>query len=110
VEQMVDSPFLVALNSGSDTVPGVEYTTIGSRYDEMIQPSTNVALRGHGATNIVVQDLCPIDLTGHFNMPYDAFAQRLVLNALDPTRAVVPECRFVALGTGIPDVIAAANF
>ncbi|WP_068268884.1 esterase/lipase family protein [Aldersonia kunmingensis] len=110
VQQMVDSPFLVGLNAGSDTVPGVEYTTIGSRYDEMIQPSSNIALHGAGATNIVVQDLCPIDMTGHFNMPYDAFSQQLVLNALDPSRTVVPECRFVPLGTNIAGVVAAANF
>jgi triacylglycerol lipase len=110
VEQMANSDFLAGLNAGSDTVPGVQYTTIGSRYDEMIQPNANIALRGPGAVNIIVQDLCPIDMSGHFNMVYDQFAQQLVLNALDPTRAVVPECRFVALGTGIPDVVLAANF
>ncbi len=70
-EQVQGSPFLTALNAGGDTVPGAEYTTIGTRYDEVIQPYTNVALHDPGATNILVQDLCPIDQTGHFNLPYD---------------------------------------
>ncbi|TSD94613.1 alpha/beta fold hydrolase [Skermania sp. ID1734] len=109
IEQMQGSEFLTELNAGGDTVPGVEYTTIGSRYDEMIQPSTNVALHGPGATNIVIQDLCPLDQTGHFNMPYDPFTQQLVLNALDPGHAVVPPCQFVPLGTGIPEVIWSAH-
>lgn len=109
VQQMADSPFMVGLNAVSDTVPDVQYTTIGSNYDEILQPNTTMALHGGGASNIIVQDLCPLDMTGHFNMPYDAFSQQLVINALDPTRTVVPPCRFVPLGTGIPDVIAASN-
>jgi len=109
VQQEQGSPFLDELNAGSDTVPGVEYTTIGSRVDEMIQPYTNVALRSPGARNILIQDLCPADLTGHFNMPYDRFAQQLVLNALDPTTPVTPDCAPVALGTGILSVIIAAH-
>jgi triacylglycerol esterase/lipase EstA (alpha/beta hydrolase family) len=108
VEQMQGSPYLTALNAGGDTVAGVRYTTIGSRYDEMIQPYTNVALRSAGATNIVIQDLCPVDLTGHFNMPYDRFAQGLVLRALDPGVSL-PSCVGVPLGTGIPSVVWAAH-
>ncbi|OUS88241.1 triacylglycerol lipase [Rhodococcus sp. NCIMB 12038] len=109
-EQVQGSAFLTALNAGGDTVPGAEYTTIGTRYDEVIQPYTNVALRDPRATNILVQDLCPIDQTGHFNLPYDPFAQQLVLNTLDPAHVVVPPCTFVPLGTGIPGVIIASNF
>ncbi|QYB02819.1 alpha/beta fold hydrolase [Rhodococcus sp. USK10] len=109
-EQVQGSPFLTALNAGGDTVPGAEYTTIGTRYDEVIQPYTNVALHDPGATNILVQDLCPIDQTGHFNLPYDPFSQQLVLNTLDPAHVVVPPCTFVPLGTGIPGVIIASNF
>ncbi|WP_442971895.1 esterase/lipase family protein [Rhodococcus sp. WMMA185] len=108
-EQVQGSPFLTDLNAGGDTVPGVEYITIGTKYDEVIQPYTNVALRGPGATNIVVQDLCPEDMTGHFNLPYDPFSQQLILNALDPADAVSPTCTPVPLGTGIAGVIIASN-
>ncbi|WP_242676923.1 alpha/beta fold hydrolase [Rhodococcus sp. ABRD24] len=103
-QQMQGSSFLRALNAGGDTVPGVRYTTIGSRYDEMIQPYTNVALRGTGAENIVIQDLCPANEGGHFNMVYDPFALGLVVRALDPG-APAPICREVPLGTGIPEMI-----
>lgn len=109
VEQLANSPFLTDLNKGGDTVAGVEYTTIGSRYDEIIQPTGNIALRGPGATNIVVQDLCPIDMTGHFNVVYDPYSLQLVLNTLDPAHAVVPPCELVPLGRGIPEVILATH-
>lgn len=107
-EQMQGSPFLTALNAGGDTVPGPQYTTIGSRYDEMIQPYTNIALRGPGAVNLTVQDLCPENAGGHFNMVYDPFSLALAMRALDPT-APAPVCEPVPLGTGILDMIVASN-
>lgn len=109
IQQAAGSPFITDLNSGGDTVPGVAYTTIGSRVDEMIQPNTNIALRGAGATNIVLQDRCSADLTGHFHMVYDPYVQQLVVNLLDPAHAVTPACVPVALGTGIGDVVLAAH-
>ncbi|WP_245668722.1 esterase/lipase family protein [Nocardia xishanensis] len=109
VQQAQGSPIMLELNAGGDTVPGVRYVTIGSRVDEMIQPFSNIALRGPGAENLVVQDLCPDNLTGHFHMVYDPFVQELVLQALDPEHAPTPTCEPVALGTGIPQVIIAGN-
>ncbi|AYF74451.1 alpha/beta fold hydrolase [Nocardia yunnanensis] len=109
VQQAAGAPFIVDLNAGGDTVPGVTYTTIGSRVDEMIQPNTNIALHGAGATNIVLQNLCADDLTGHFHMVYDPYVQQLVANLLDPAHAVTPACVPVALGTGISDVVLAAH-
>ncbi|MEV6426945.1 alpha/beta fold hydrolase [Nocardia sp. NPDC051463] len=109
VEQAQGSPLMVELNAGGDTVPGVQYTTIGSRVDEMIQPFENIALHGPGARNIALQDLCAADLTGHFHMVYDPFVQQLLLTVLDPAHAAAPTCATVALGTGIPEVIIAGN-
>ena len=109
VQQMAGSAFLAELNSGGDTVPGVRYTTIGSRVDEMIQPFDNIALRGPGATNLVIQDLCPTDLTGHFQLVYDPFTIQLLLNTLDPANASTPECVIVPLGTGMAEVIGSAH-
>nr|WP_307828393.1 alpha/beta fold hydrolase [Antrihabitans sp. YC2-6] len=109
VQQMQGSDFLVALNAGGDTAPGVRYTTIGSRVDEVIQPFENIALHGPGATNLVVQDLCPPNMTGHFQLVYDPFTLQLIMNAMDPDRVVEPVCVPVALGTGIPEVIASAH-
>ncbi|NKY51216.1 esterase/lipase family protein [Nocardia vermiculata] len=109
VQQAQGSPFMRDLNAGGDTVPGVRYTTVGSRVDEMIQPYTNIALTGPGAHNIVLQDLCPIDLTGHFHLVYDRFAQQLLLTLLDPETAPLPQCSYVPLGTGIGEVVLGAH-
>jgi hypothetical protein len=87
----------------------VQYTTIGSAIDEMIQPAGSIALRGAGAENIVLQQECPADMTGHFHMVYDPYVQQLLLNVLDPAHAREPECTFVAPGTGIPDAVMAAH-
>ncbi|WP_194815558.1 alpha/beta fold hydrolase [Nocardia sp. XZ_19_385] len=108
VQQVQGSPVMTELNAGGDTVPGPKYVTIGSRVDEMIQPFDNIALRGPGARNLVLQDLCPSDLTGHFHMVYDPFVQDLLVQVLDPG-SPAPVCRAVPLGTGIPQVIIAGN-
>lgn len=109
VQQMQGSNFLTALNSGGDTVAGVKYTTVSSNVDEMIQPFTNMALHGPNATNLVLQDLCPINMSGHFQLAYDPYALQLVVNALDPEAAKQPQCVAVPLGTGIPEVVGAAH-
>lgn len=109
VQQAQGAPFMRELNAGGDTVPGVEYTTVGSRVDEMIQPFANIALHGPDATNIVLQDRCPTDLTGHFHLVYDPYVQQLLHNVLDPEHAREPVCTPVALGTGIPEVILGAH-
>lgn len=66
----------------------------------MIQPYTNVWLRDPGATNIVIQDRCPQDLTGHMNMVYDEFTVGLVLEALGAD-GPAPACTAVPLGAGM---------
>ncbi|MEV0246516.1 alpha/beta fold hydrolase [Nocardia sp. NPDC050712] len=108
VQQVQGSPVMTELNAGGDTVPGPKYVTIGSRVDEMIQPFDNIAIRGPNASNLVLQDLCPSNLTGHFHMVYDSFVQELLVQVLDPG-SPAPECRAVPLGTGIPQVIIAGN-
>lgn len=109
VQQLEGSELLTRLNTPSDIVAGVHYTTIGTEVDEVIQPSSNVALHGAGAVNYMIQDLCPQNLTGHFNMVYDDFSLQLVRHALDPERYGLGECVPVALGTGIPEIILQSN-
>ena len=109
VQQLEGSELLAELNTPTDTVAGVRYTTIGTEVDEVIQPAGNVALRGGGATNYVIQELCPQDLTGHFNMVYDSFSLQLARHVLDPDRYALGECDPVALGTGIPELILQSN-
>ncbi len=81
------SPFLQQLNTGDQTVPGVEYTMIGTQLDEISLPYTKAFLTpGPGATvrNITIQDGCPKDLSDHFTLPFSKRAHGLVLQALDP--------------------------
>ncbi|QHE69763.1 esterase/lipase family protein [Rhodococcus sp. WAY2] len=109
-QQMQGSPFMTELNAGGDTVPGVSYTTVSSRYDEMIQPYSNMALHGDGAVNLVIQDLCPQDGSGHFRAPYDPFALDLIRTALDPNAIPIARCEFVPIGADIPQVVVDSNF
>jgi triacylglycerol lipase len=88
------SPFLEEMNRGGPAVPGVTYTMIMTRYDELVVPYTSGVLEG--ATNIVVQDVCPADVSEHGGLAFDPVAQQLVLNALDPAGAQPPPCPGVA--------------
>ncbi len=47
-QQIVGSSFLSQLNSGGDTVPGVSYTVIQTRNDEVVTPYTSAFLSGSG--------------------------------------------------------------
>jgi len=91
-EQEVDSVFLTALNAAGDTVPGVNYTVIGTRYDQVVTPYTSAFLSGPNVQNILVQEQCILDRGEHLSMPYDHIADADVLNALDPAHPVHPAC------------------
>ena len=64
---LIGSDFLTKLNAGGDTVPGVQYKFIVSKYDEIVTPYTNGKLKDQSpyVTNVVLQDLCSIDLSEH---------------------------------------------
>jgi triacylglycerol esterase/lipase EstA (alpha/beta hydrolase family) len=96
VEQLAGSAFLQNLNGGGDTVPGVSYTVIETRYDEVVTPYTSAFLSGPNVTNILLQNQCPLDFSEHISISYDHIALRDVLNALDPAHARSAVCTFVA--------------
>jgi triacylglycerol esterase/lipase EstA (alpha/beta hydrolase family) len=98
VQQEAGSPFLASLNAGGETVAGVSYTVIESRYDEVVTPYTSAFLSG--ATNIVLQNQCPLDLTDHLEIAADPVALADVLNALDPAHPVRVPCLTVLPVTG----------
>jgi triacylglycerol esterase/lipase EstA (alpha/beta hydrolase family) len=91
-EQAAGSAFLTRLNSGSETVAGVDYTVIESSNDEVVTPYTSAFLPGPAVTNITLQDQCALDQGEHLSMPYDHIADADVLSALDPTRTLAPAC------------------
>jgi triacylglycerol esterase/lipase EstA (alpha/beta hydrolase family) len=91
-EQIVGSSFLAELNSGGDTVPGVEYTVIQTRYDQVVTPYTSAFLSGPNVHNVLLQNQCILDLGDHLSMPYDHIADADVLTALDPLHPRHPLC------------------
>jgi triacylglycerol esterase/lipase EstA (alpha/beta hydrolase family) len=99
-DQVRGSAFITALNAGGDTVPGVRYTVIQSRYDEVVTPYTSAFLTGPNVTNITLQNQCVLDLGDHLSMTSDHIAARDVLNALDPAHAVAPLCTPILAGIG----------
>jgi triacylglycerol esterase/lipase EstA (alpha/beta hydrolase family) len=100
VEQEAGSAFLANLNSGGDTVPGVNYTVIESRNDEVVTPYTSAFLTGSDVTNITVQNQCGLDQSDHLEIAADPIALADMLNALDPAAPISVPCLLVLPVTG----------
>lgn len=83
---------VTALNAGPVAQPGVTYTVITSRYDELVTPTPTAFVREPGVTNEYVQDSCPFDRVGHIGEAYDGNVWHLVENALDPAHAASFTC------------------
>ena len=85
------SDFLARMSSGGGPrVPGVTYTMIMAKYDELVVPYTS----GHmdGANNLVLQDQCPADPSEHLALATNPNALIDVLNALDPAHPRPVDC------------------
>ncbi len=92
-DQVVGSDFLKKLNAGGDTVPGVRYTVIATKYDEVVTPWRSQYLSGPDVRNVLLQDLCPVDLSEHVAVGLlDRITFHEVANALDPARATPTTC------------------
>ena len=78
---------IVALNNGPVAQPGIAYTIITSRYDELVTPTETSFIREPGVKNQYVQDFCPFDPVGHIGEAYDLNVWHMVRNALDPAHA-----------------------
>ncbi|MGW1672133.1 esterase/lipase family protein [Streptomyces sp. NPDC002324] len=92
-DQVAGSPFLTKLNAGGDTVPGVTYTVLATKYDEVVTPYRSQFLSGPNVRNIVIQDLCALDLSEHAAIGLlDRIAFHEVVNALDPAHATPTTC------------------
>ncbi len=97
-DQIAGSPFVTQLNASGDTVPGVQYTVIATKYDEVVTPYRSAFLQGTGSNvrNVVLQDLCPLDLSEHVTIGLtDRIAWHEALNALDPAHAERTTCASV---------------
>ncbi|MGH3645739.1 MAG: esterase/lipase family protein [Micromonosporaceae bacterium] len=91
----IGSDFLTSLNAGGDTVPGVHYTSITTRYDELVTPHTSAFLSGAEGqvTNVRLQDTCPYNLAEHIALAFDKPTLRWILNALASPGPADPDFR-----------------
>jgi triacylglycerol esterase/lipase EstA (alpha/beta hydrolase family) len=82
-----DSEFVRTLNAGGDTLPGINYTVIVTKYDQIVTPYESGFLKaGPGATvnNITLQNGCSIDRSDHLSMVNSPRVIYYVQKALDP--------------------------
>jgi triacylglycerol esterase/lipase EstA (alpha/beta hydrolase family) len=98
-QQAAGSPFLTNLNAGREVEPGVDYTVLVTRYDEVVVPFRSGYLAGptDQVTNVTLQDKCPSNRTDHVLFPYDAVARQWVEHALlrdgPASSTFTPDCR-----------------
>ncbi len=92
-EMSTGSAFIEKMRSGGVAMPGIRYTNIVTKYDELVSPYTSGI--EPGMTNIVVQSSCATDYTEHFEIAADPVAAGYVLNALDPAHPRTVPCTTV---------------
>ncbi len=99
-QQEIGSQFITNLFAGGDTVAGPRYVVIETSHDEVVTPYTNAFLTGPNVTDILVQNQCPGDTTGHVGMDFDGPAMQDVLNQLAqwPDPNFVPSCTNYGVG------------
>lgn len=85
------SDFVDEFNSGDGpAVPGVPYTNVMTRYDELVVPYWSGWLAGQ--ENIVIQRVCPADPSEHAAVAFNPIVLRIIKNALDPATAEPVDC------------------
>lgn len=87
MQQVYNSDLIKTLNAEGQTLPGVTYTVIGTRHDEITTPyeATFLDTNGPGVVrNITVQDGCGTDFSDHLSMQYSPRVTDYIKNALDP--------------------------
>lgn len=92
-QALTGSDYLNELNADGEAIPGIEHTNIVTRYDELVQPYTSGIMRD-GGTNVVLQDVCPNDVSEHVAVAFDPNVLQLVERALDPEHAKPVRCAY----------------
>ncbi len=95
LEYLPPNDFLDDLARDGFTVPGPRYTNIMSKVDTVVTPYTSGRIDEPGVTNIVLQDVCPSDASGHVAMAADKNVTLLIQRALDPQDPPRMQCSFV---------------
>ena len=84
-QQAAGSRFLRALNTRRDETPGpTSWTTVRSATDQTVQPQTGAhptsALKG--ATNVLIQDVCPGREVTHIGTALDSVTWAVAVDAI----------------------------
>ncbi|WP_445548337.1 MULTISPECIES: esterase/lipase family protein [unclassified Frankia] len=82
-DQTIGSVLLTKLNGDGETVPGVQYTVIASKFDDVVTPYASAFLNGPGVQNITLQDLYPVDISNHGAMAANPMVFREVVKHLN---------------------------
>jgi hypothetical protein len=102
------SKFLAALNAGDETPGPVSVTSVSSNTDELVQPAGTARLAG--ASNIQLQELCPLRVVHHGGLLSDNATFVLVMDALtnpgpaSPTRFAPLACNQLTM-PGVDDLV-----
>ncbi|KAF9947672.1 hypothetical protein BGZ72_010369 [Mortierella alpina] len=93
-ELLVNSAFLQDLNAGGDTVPGIKYLFIATKFDEMVTPPSNGFLRDNNTNvkNQWLQDWCPLTVVGHITFMTSFVAFNGINAFFDPQAPQTIDC------------------
>jgi triacylglycerol lipase len=79
----VGSNFIASLNAVDETPGAIDYTSLYSLDDELVQPAAPTATAALiGGTNVLIQDVCTGRTVSHGSEPFDAVVYALVVDAL----------------------------
>jgi len=92
------SEFMNQIRAGGTAAPGVTYTNIMTRYDELVLPYTSG--RAPGMKNVVIQDRCGLDFSDHLEIAASKNASLVVLSALDPAHPPKTSCSLMLPAVG----------
>jgi triacylglycerol lipase len=90
------SQFLRDLNGDDDTFGDVSYTNFATVLDLIVVPYTNSFQRSGGATNVTIQEQCPLRIVEHLTLAIDSATYNGILDAL-AKRPITLECPLLPL-------------
>jgi pimeloyl-ACP methyl ester carboxylesterase len=85
---------VTTLDAGPIAQPGVHYTIIASKSDELVTPTSTAFVHEPGVKNAYIQATCPDDPVGHIGEAYDPDVEQMIANALDPASAQPVTCSY----------------
>lgn len=94
-QMVAGSRFMAQMRDGGVYAPGITYTNVITRYDELVIPYMSGFEEGPNTTNVFVQDHCDRDYGDHLSIAGEPVAATIVLNALNPAHPRPVPCVFV---------------